>query len=207
MNPHICNACEQFAKDHPGSAEVELSLLFADVRGSTTLAENMGTAQFTKLIDRFYRTASEVLVESDALIDKIIGDQVAGIYVPGFVGSQHARRAVETGQKLLLATGDRRDTSPWIPLGVSVHTGIAYVGSVGTSENTIDITVLGDTANTAARIASQADTGEILVSQAAYTAAGLDLDLETTRELNLKGKSHTITVYVLSGEFLEQIPN
>ena len=198
MNPHMCNVCEQFAREHPGGAEVELSLLFADVRGSTSLAEELGTLEFSKLINRFYRIASQIMVESDALIDKIIGDQVAGIYVPGFAGAQHARRAIEAGRTLLAATGHGNSTSPWIPLGVGIHTGTAYVGSVGSKDGTIDITVLGDAANTAARLASQAKIGEILVTDAAYAAADLELDSLEVRRLALKGKSQAVSVHVLT---------
>jgi adenylate cyclase len=199
MNPHLCNSCEQFAREYPGGAEVELSLLFADVRGSTSLAESLGTARFSQLINRFYKIASQTMVDSDALIDKIMGDQVAGIYVPGFAGAQHSRRAVEAGRKLLAATGHNDVNGPWIPLGVGIHTGTAYVGSVGSKEATMDITVLGDAPNTAARLASQAKTGEILISEQAYQAANLDLGILEVRQLALKGKSQSVSVHVLAG--------
>jgi adenylate cyclase len=199
MNPHLCNSCEQFARKHPGGAEIELSLLFADVRGSTSLAEQLGTARFSQLINRFYNIASQIMVDSDALIDKIIGDQAAGIYVPGFAGVQHSRRAVEAARMLLAATGHSEANGPWIPLGVGIHTGTAYVGSVGSKEGTMDITVLGDAANTAARLASQAKTGEILISDVAYQFADLNLGMLEVRTLALKGKSQSVSVHVLAG--------
>jgi adenylate cyclase len=199
MNPYLCNFCEQFARENPGGAEVELSLLFADVRGSTGLAESLGTARFSQLINRFYKIASQIMVDSDALIDKIIGDQVAGIYVPGFAGALYSRRAVEAGRKLLAATGHNDVNGPWIPLGVGIHTGSAYVGSVGSKQGTMDITVLGDAPNTAARLASQAKTGEILISEQAYQAANLDLGILEVRQLELKGKSQSVSVHVLAG--------
>ena len=198
MNPHICNLCEQFVRKYPGGAEVELTLLFADVRGSTSLAERLGTAQFRQLIDRFYQIASQILVNSDALIDKIIGDQAAGIFVPGLAGSQHAHRAIEAGRKLLGATGHGKGSTPWVPLGIGIHTGIAYVGSVGSSDGTMDITVLGDAANTAARLSSEARAGEILVSNATYQEAEIEMGSLEQRQLSLKGKSQTVSVYVLA---------
>lgn len=197
LNPHLCNVCEEFARKYPGGAEVELSLLFADVRGSTQLAERLGTTQFSRLINRFYRISSHILVESDALIDKIIGDQVAGIYVPGFAGIKHTRRAIEAGRNLLAATGHGDANNPWIPLGVGIHTGTAYVGSVGSKDGTMDITVLGDVANTAARLASEAKTGEILISDAAYQVAELKPGFLDVRQLALKGKSQAVSVHVL----------
>lgn len=198
MNPLICNACEAFAREYLGGAEIELTLLFADVRGSTTLAEQMSPTKFSQLINRFYRTATDVLARSDALIDKIIGDQAAGIYVPGLAGKEHALRAIGAAQEILRATGHGSPDGPWIPLGVGVHTGIAFVGSVGSQHGTVDITVLGDAANTAARISSSAKPGEILISEAACKAAGLmDSSLEK-RLLELKGKSEPVPTCVLT---------
>lgn len=197
LNPSICNVCEQFARKHHGGAEIELSLLFADVRGSTTLAENLGPMAYSKLINRLYKTATNIMVQSDAMIDKIIGDQVAAMYLPGFVGPEHARRAVESALEILRATGHARPEGPWIPIGVGVHTGTAFVGSVGSEDGATDITVLGDTANTAARLSSQARQGEILISDAAYSAAGMYLGELESRRLELKGKSQPILVHVL----------
>jgi adenylate cyclase len=200
LNPQLCNICEQFASQYQGGAEVVLSLLFADVRGSTQLAEQMSALEFSQLINRFFTVATQVFVDSDALIDKIIGDQAAGMYVPGFAGPAHAQRALEAAQAILQATGHARPEGPWIPLGVGVHTGIAYVGSVGKADGPRDITVLGDTANTAARLSSAAGQGEILISETAYQAAGLNLDHLEKRQLALKGKSQPISVYVLSSK-------
>jgi adenylate cyclase len=197
MNPNLCNACEEFAKEYQGGAEIELSLLFVDVRGSTTLAERMSPLEYSQLVNRFYTTATRVLVRTDALIDKIIGDQVAGMYVPGFAGKDHARRALQAARAILKDTGHAADGGPWIPLGAGVHTGVAFVGSVGTGDGTSDITVLGDVPNTTARLSSIAQEGEILISDSAYSAAGLGFtDLEQ-RQLDLKGKSETLSVHVI----------
>lgn len=197
FNPRLCNLCEEFARQYRGGAEIELSLLFADVRGSTTLAEGMSPKEYSQIVNRFYKAATHVMVQTDALIDKIIGDQVAGMYVPGFAGPEHARRAIEAAQEILLATGHDGPDKPWIPLGAGVHTGIAYVGAMGSEEGTVDITVLGDAANTAARLSSSAEEGVILISEAAYAAAGLQLDHLEQRTLKLKGKSEPVSVYVL----------
>jgi len=197
LNPRLCNICEQFARKYQGGAEIELSLLFADVRGSTNLAEGMSPLDYGKLINRFYNTATHVMVRSDALIDKIVGDQVVAMFVPGFAGPRHARRALEAAQEILRATGHARPEGPWIPLGAGVHTGTAFVGSVGTAGGTSDITVLGDAPNTTARLASTAGQGEVLISDAAYTAAGLDLGQLEKRYLQLKGKTEPVLVHVL----------
>jgi adenylate cyclase len=197
MNPQLCNVCEVFAREHQGGAEIELSLLFADVRGSTSLAESMNPTEFSKLINRFYSTATQVLVNSDALIDKIIGDQVAGMYVPGFAGQEHAHRAIEAAQGILRATGHRDHEEPWIPLGVGVHTGTAFVGSLRSEEGVTDITVLGDAANTAARLSTSAGVGEVLISEPAYLSAGVKFNTVEERVLELKGKREPLNVWVI----------
>ena len=197
LNPQLCNVCEIFARQHQGGAEIELTMLFADVRGSTTLAEGMTPTEYSKLINRFYSTATRVLVTTDALIDKIIGDQVAGMYVPGFAGEEHARRAIEAANEILRVTGHSGIEEPWIPLGVGVHTGRAFVGALGSEDGTIDITVLGDAANTAARLSTNAGIGEILVSEPAVKAAGLETYDLVQREIELKGKSESLTTWVI----------
>ena len=78
-----------------------------------------------------------------------------------------------------------------------MHTGTAFVGSVGSDEGLVDITVHGDAANTAARLSTVAKQGEILISEAATNAAGLQTDDLEKRALELKGKSETVSVFVL----------
>jgi adenylate cyclase len=189
-NPRYCEPC---AFQQPGGAEVEISMLFADVRGSTTIAESMSAADFTHLIGRFYEQATDVLVEADALIDRLIGDEVIGLFIPAMAGEAHARQAIQAAQKLI-----RRVRG--LPLGIGVHTGIAFVGVVqGAQDSISDFTALGDNVNITARLASAAGPGEILISEAAYSAAGLDLGRLERRELLLKGKSDTFWVHVLPG--------
>ena len=197
LNPQLCNVCDNFAKKYQGGAEIELSLLFVDVRGSTALAEGMNPTEYSKLINRFYKSASQVMIQSDALIDKIIGDQVSGMYVPGFAGVEHARRAIEAAREILQVTGYGNSGEPWISLGAGVHTGTAFVGSLGSEQGTSDITVLGDTPNTAARLSTNAGKGEILISESAYEASGLELSGLEKRALELKGKSEPVNVWVM----------
>jgi len=199
LNPFLCNICDDFARMHPGGVEIKLSLLFADVRGSTKIAENMSPLEYHKLINRFYSVTTRVMANSDALIDKIIGDQAAGMYVPGLAGENHALRAIEAAKKILWETGHENPDGPWIPLGIGVHTGVAFVGSVGSESGTSDITVLGDTANTAARLSTNANIGEILISDSAFQHAGYSRsDISEQRELKLKGKSEKIMVNILA---------
>lgn len=195
MNPQLCNMCESAAHEYHGGAEVEMSLIFADVRGSTSIAENQSPVEFSQLIDRFYQATSKVLYKKNALLEKLIGDEVTGFFVPGIAGPDHARLAIEAGEQILRVTGHADPGGPWVPVGVGVHTGLAFVGAVG-APDIPDISVLGDTVNAAARIASQAAAGELLFSDAARTAAGVGNGGLEARHLSLKGRTEPIDVWV-----------
>lgn len=197
LNPSLCDRCEKTVRRYEVGAEVPLTLLFADVRGSTQLAEQIGVSAFHHLINRFYKATAAVLVQTNALLEKMIGDEVAGIYLPGIAGEDHARIAVQAARALLQATGHADPGGPWIKVGAGVHTGTAYVGAVGSNKSVGDITVLGDVANLTARLASQAGPGEILVSDETCRAAGLDLAGCETRLLQLKGRSQAVAVQVM----------
>ena len=193
-NPNYCNICEEFVETHPGGAEIELSLLFADVRGSTALAERMSPADFSKLLRRFHTAASNTVIDTDGLVDRLVGDEIIGLYLPNR-GPDHAHRALHAAFDLLEATGHRDEAGPWLPVGAAVHTGVAYVGAVGLG-HARDFTALGDAVNVAARLASAAGTGEVLVSEATHAQAGHDLGETETRRIELKGKSEPIDVRV-----------
>ena len=194
LNRRLCRACFKQVEKEPGGAEVVLSLLFADVRGSTGLAERMSAHEFSRLISRFYGTAARAVDNWNGLVDKFVGDEVVALFIPGFAGEDHARRAVDAARELLRETGND-GTEPWIPIGAGVHTGVAFVGSVGEGED-CDFTAVGDAVNTAARLASSAGVGEVLVSRTAAEAAGLDsADLES-RTLSLRGRDETVDAFV-----------
>ena len=197
-NPNYCAGCYQFLSEVPGGAEVELTIFFADVRGSTALAETMSAAEFGGLLNRFYHVAIDTLVLEDAFIDNLIGDEVSAMFVPGFAGPDHALRAIEAGRALLRVTGHGQAADPWVPLGIGIHTGVAWVGAVGGADGAAaDFTALGDTVNIAARLTSAAAAGEILASEATTQAAGLDEAKLEKRELVLKGKSQPVAVRLI----------
>jgi adenylate cyclase len=160
-------------------------MLFADIRGSTAMAERMSTAEFHALLDRFYTTASDAVFAHNGMVDKFVGDEVVAVFPPVY-GARHAENAVATATDLLRATGHADPGGPWVPIGAGVHTGRAWFGAVGEGSHT-ELTIVGDAVNTTARLAAQAAAGEILVSTDAAAAAGLDPGLER-RSLALKGK-------------------
>jgi adenylate cyclase len=194
-NPKYCRFCFRVLETSKGGAEIEASFLFADVRGSTSMAEGISAGAFRTLLSRFYDTAAHVLIDHDAIVDKFVGDEVVALFIPALVADAHATRAVEAALALLRATGHDEPGGPWIPIGIGVHTGIAFIGSVGEPPAS-DLTALGDVVNTTARLASAALAGEVLITQPAASASSLDTAGLERRDLELKGKRATTAVYV-----------
>ena len=93
---------------------------------------------------RFFDIASEILIKHQAMVDKLVGNQARRLFVLGFAGLQHGHQAINAAKELLHATGHVGSESPWIPLVIGIHTGVAFVGSVESYGTTTDITVLGD---------------------------------------------------------------
>jgi adenylate cyclase len=195
-NPTVCSACFDFMEKNHGGAEIEGSFLFADIRGSTSLAEQLSAGEFRSLIDRFYKVAAKAVFDNDGGVDKFVGDEIVAFYFPLLSGPRHARAAVNTALAMLRATGHEDHAGPWVPLGVGISSGMAWVGAVGDEKRT-DLTALGDVVNIAARLGGLARAGEVLVTVEAAVAAGLDPDLER-RSVDLKGKSTSTEVVSLT---------
>jgi len=194
FSPRLCGACETAARKVEAGAEVELSMLFADVRNSTSMAEARPAAEYKDIIARFYKASTDVLVEHNAMVNRLMGDQVIALFVERFAGKRHARAAFEAGKDLLHATGHGTEKGSWVPVGVGVHTGMAFVGVVGSAHGVNEIAVLGSEANLCARLSSQAEAGEILISEAAIRAGEVDVTGLEQRTLQLKGVSQPVAV-------------
>jgi adenylate cyclase len=192
LNPRYCNLCEVASREFPGGAEVEMSMLFIDIRGSTALSEKMSATEFRQLINRFYKAATKVIIDEDGLVEKLVGDEVAAFWGAGFAGPDYIKRTIDVAQNLLRAMEAQK-----IPVGIGVHAGVAFFGSISTAEGLTDISASGEEVNTAARLASKAAQGEIIVSEQALSKAGIDGSNLESRSLELKGISEPVQVRVM----------
>jgi adenylate cyclase len=199
-NPTLCRICARGLDRGKGGAEVQATFLFADIRGSTGLAEHLRPGEFQALLDRFYRICAEAIDAGGGLLDKYLGDGVVALFTPVFAreGRSPAAGAIEAGRVILERVRSGTTVGrPSLPVGVGVHSGLAYIGVLGTEGGHLDFTGVGDTVNTAARLGSVADAGELLVSTAAAEAAGLATDGLEERRLELKGREELIDVVVI----------
>ena len=198
-NPAMCKQCiTQMRKNGMSGLEIPVSLLFSDVRGSTGMGERMRPTEFHAFLDHFYHLASDAILEHDGLVDKIVGDEVIGLFFGGVSGPRHTAAAIDAALDLAeRASKPSATPSGSIPAGTAVHAGEAYVGTTGPVGAVDDFTALGDAVNTTARLASAARAGEVLVSLTAAEAADLTIEGLEHRTLDIRGRSEPIEVVVL----------
>ena len=194
-NPLLCKACFGSLAKHPGGAELEISVVFADIRGSTALAERTSAAGFRSLVQGYYRTAAVAIDENGGIVDKFLGDGVMALFIPAIAGENHATRAIMGGRAILAAVERDGLGRKGLLVGVGVHTGEAFVGAVGADEK-LDFTALGDSVNIAARLGGSAGPGEVLVSRDAWDRAGLPEPV-SEREIEIAGRTRGLRVVAI----------
>jgi adenylate cyclase len=187
-DPLLCNMCCGTLKKQPGGAVLEISVLFADVRGSTAIAERTDAARFGKLLQQFYRLAIAAIEKHGGVVDKLLGDGVMALFLPMTAGERHAAEAIAAGRALIDdEAGVASLARSGVGFGVGLHTGRAFVGVLGAGEK-LDFSALGDTVNTAARLGALAQAGELLASRAAWERAGLSFQGLSPRTVDLVGR-------------------
>ena len=198
-NPSLCMKCVDSLRAFGVSGvEIPVSLVFSDVRGSTGLGERMRPAEFHAFLHHFYQLATDAIVSHGGVVDKIVGDEVIGLFIGGIAGPAHTAAAVEAALDLAERAAHPDATpSGAIPVGTGVHTGEAFVGATGPADAVDDFTALGDTVNTTARLASVARAGEVIVSRAAAEVAARTGGGHETRSVEIRGRTEPIEVVVL----------
>lgn len=195
-NPLMCNVCFSELRQHPGGAEIDLSILFADVRGSTGLAERLGAQRFRHLLQEFYRLSARSIEHQDGIVDKFLGDGVMALFIPVLTGEDHAGRAITAATDLLRAVAGSSSLSrAGIGVGVGIHRGIAFTGLVG-ADDRLDFTALGDPVNVAARLGGVAQAGELLVSRVAWDGPNRDPALPSA-SIDVAGRSEPLDVVTI----------
>ncbi len=190
-SPNLCATCVESAP--PGGMTTEAGVLFADIRGFTRLSEQRDPEEVSTLLRRFYRSAEHVLFP-EAIIDKLIGDEVMALYLPMYGRFEEAAPLMlRHARELLGAVGYGDEGGPIAEVGIGLDYGEAFVGNVGQGSLN-DFTAIGDVVNTAARLQGQAKGGEIVAS--ARLVERLEGPPPGERiELELKGKAEPVPAY------------
>jgi adenylate cyclase len=193
-NPNFCRGCFEMAP--LGGYDMEIGVLFADIRGFTAWCESQPPEAVARTLNRFYATASEALMTRDGLVDKLVGDEIMGLFLTVFpsLGDHTCDLMVDAAHEILSRIGDATVTGSCLPVGVGLNFGVARVGNVGAGE-VKDFTAVGDVVNTAARLQSSASPGEILMSAAVYERVAERFPDAAPRTLVVKGKHAPVAAY------------
>jgi adenylate cyclase len=179
----------------PGGEVCVISVLFVDVRGFTSLAEQLAPAEVANRLNRFYALASNTIFDYDGTLDKLVGDQVMAFFGAPLYSKDHPERAVQAALQIISGMRSLAADEP-LRVGAGISTGEAYVGNVGGGV-IADYTVLGDTVNVAARLQGAAAPGEVLVTEETYRHVDQAFPNAPVRELELKGKSELVRARVI----------
>jgi adenylate cyclase len=189
-NPTFCDTCIEASP--PGGMTTEVGVLFADLRGFTRLSEQADPEAVSALLRRFYASAERVLFP-EAIIDKLIGDEVMALYLPMYGKLEDpATTMLEQSRELLAQVGYGTGDGPFVEVGIGLDYGEAFVGNVG-ERSLYEFTAIGEVVNVASRLQGEAKGGEIVVS--GRLAEQLAAPPGERIEVSLKGKAEPVVAF------------
>ena len=184
---------------HLGGRNKDIAVLFVDIRGFTTMSENLAPEEVVEILNEYFGVITDAIFKNKGTLDKFIGDAAMAVFNSPFDLDDYVYRAVATacdiarasetlGEKLMERFGKK------VSYGIGVNCGQAIIGNIG-SNFRMDYTAIGDTVNTASRLESNAKAGEILISEEVKKRLEGRIETEDVGEIPLKGKSNKIFVY------------
>lgn len=205
LSPNVARALERYVLQHGKlweAEEQEVTILFADVKGFTSLSERMSPREVQDLLNEYLHEMTDVIFKYQGTVDKYIGDGIMAIFgaprLPDELpDDQHALQAVSAALEMQAA--QKRLTSKLDPdknfsIRIGVNTGKAYTGFFGTRHR-LEFTAIGDTVNTASRLESVAEPGSVFISEYTRMRIGEAFAFQEMGELQLKGKEHRVRAY------------
>ncbi|WP_300035328.1 adenylate/guanylate cyclase domain-containing protein [uncultured Roseobacter sp.] len=198
-NPLFCNACDEFLKAYPGGTDTPMTMMFVDIRNSTGLSADMPAREFMNLVAELRNVALDAMAKTDGSVLEFIGDGVVAVWPPGIAGADHAKKGIAAARRLQQEVGKLAPRGIELPIGIGVHTGEAYLGTIAAASNDIqDISAFGHEVNVVARISAAAGAGQALISRATCEAAGLEHDPADFMQPELKGVEKPVDVLALT---------
>ena len=185
-----------------GGREREIAVLFADIRGFTTISEKRPTAEVVDVLNRYLKATTECVRDHRGTLDKFVGDCIMAFWNAPEEQKFPVHRACRAALAMIKSGKELQDKIKQlygydVTFGVGVHWGNAIVGNIG-SEFRMDYTAIGDTVNTAARLEGVAEGGTVLVSKAVADILGEDAELiPLDSKVKLKGKEDKVEVFAL----------
>lgn len=203
MNPNTCTICElMFTKVmRARKITIDATIMFADLRGYTSLSQSQTPDAVSGLLDAFYDECANAIWEHDGLLNKTIGDAVMAVFNFPLRRESHARNAVLAARQIQANWRDQRAslveahglTACELGIGIGIHTGELSFGEFGHSHR--DLTAIGTVVNTASRAQSVAEADQILVTKAVFDSAQPDLMDSPSKAFQLKGFDLPVDLY------------
>ncbi len=183
----------------------ELTVLFSDIRGFTTISEGLGPEQVHRLINEYLTAMTNIVFKHGGTLDKYMGDAVMAIYGAPVDLPDHAQKACDTALEMMqvlneLNAGWAREGKPVLDIGIGINTGMMMVGNMG-SEQRFEYTVLGDAVNLGSRLegANKSYLTHILVSEFTYDRVKGEFLCMEIDSVRVKGKTRPVRIYQLMG--------
>jgi class 3 adenylate cyclase len=184
-----------------GGKRVEITTLFADVRGFTSFSEKLDPVALVTILNQYLAEVAEAVLAYTGTIDKFLGDAVMAWYNAPIPQPDHTFRAVNTALEVRKRVADLHNRMPpesRLSFGIGIHFGEAVLGLVGT-EKRLEYTAIGDSVNTAKRIQENSAPGQIVISKSAYDLVASQVEVRAIEPMSVKGKSQPLEVFELIG--------
>jgi len=179
------------------------TVLFADIRGFTSMSENMVAADVLQMLNEYFEIMVEIAFKHEGTVDKFVGDEIMVLWGAPVVHEDDPRRAVQAAldmQEALAEFNRTRESEGQRPIqiGIGVNTGELVAGYIG-STRTMSYSVIGDSVNTGARLCSAAKAGQVIISEATYAEVKDEFDFAVLEPVTAKGKSKPLKIYNVLG--------
>lgn len=184
-----------------GGKRANVTVLFADIRGFTSISERLSAEEVTKILNEYFTAIVPIIEKHNGILNKFMGDAVLAVFGEPIKNERHALDAIICADCMLrkvklLQEKWLEEGKPKIEIGVGISTGEAFVGNIG-SEERLEYTVIGDTVNTASRIENynKVYRTKFLISQETFEQVQKHVDVIKIREVSIRGKAKKINIY------------
>ncbi len=184
-----------------GGKRANVTVLFADIRGFTSMSEKMTAEEVSVILNEYFTEIEPIITKYNGVINKFIGDAVMAIFGEPIQDINHPQNAVKCAYEMLKTVDRLQDKwlfegKPKIEIGIGINTGEAFVGNIG-SEKRLEYTVIGDTVNLASRIESynKVYRTNFLISSSTYSYVSSIADVIKISEVQIRGKAKKMDIY------------
>ena len=184
-----------------GGKKANVTVLFADIRGFTSMSEKMTAEEVSVILNEYFSEIEPIITKYNGVINKFIGDAVMAIFGEPIQDINHPQNAVKCACEMLKKVEELREKwlfegKPKIEIGIGINTGEAFVGNIG-SEKRLEYTVIGDMVNLASRIESynKVYKTNMLISSSTYSQVSDLVDVIKIADVQIRGKAKKMNIY------------